>query len=171
MIVIYEAVRDEEADRNKGEDSEVLLWQKHPPEVGDEVLMGSDRRWAVIGLEHYRKDREWIYVAMVNPLDVPVPDFQDHRSQVRREFSGRVSRYLELSPSKKSLSQGWMMDGSAPKGQLFNYYPTDHPTLQREEPSQWVVDQVEAFLPCQENSSYSAIHLCWCKELAMTIAA
>jgi hypothetical protein len=168
MLTIYEAIQDEVADRKRGESSEISLWQKHHPVVGDEVLMGCDRRWVVVSVESYHSASDFIFVAMVHPLGLPVPEPETRRAQIRLDFSPSVSRYLELSPSKYCLSEGWMMDGSAPGGRLMNYFPTTHPTLQREEPSDWGVDKVDAYLPFESTNSYSAIHLCWCKELAAT---
>jgi hypothetical protein len=167
-LVIYEAIQESECDRVSGEHSEIVLWQR-APQVGDEVLMGSEQRWKVIHVETYQASNESVYLAMVTKSGESVEQ-QDWRSTSRREFAPNVAFYINASSDRRVINYGWDMQGEAPSGDLLDYTPTGQGTLMQAQPSSWVVDRVETFSPA-ENSAYSAIHLSWCVSKAMSIAA
>lgn len=167
-LVIYEAVQESECDRASGERSEMVLWQR-APQIGDEVLMGSDQRWKVIHVETYQAETEAVYLAMVTKFPETI-ERQDWRSISRRQFAPKVSFYVNVSSDRNVINYGWDMEGEAPSGELLNYTSTGQGTLMQAQPSSWVVDRVETFLSA-ENSAYSAIHLSWCVAKKVPIVA
>ncbi len=168
MFVIYEAVREQEVDR-KSEESELIHWTAMTPSVGDLVLMGSDpsgiceaaRQWRIVQVEAYQFGTETIYLAMVSRADLPTPDESSWRAIQRRNFSPNASFDLQLSPSRQCLGYGWNMNGEPPSGQLQSYEPTGRGSLMQSFSRPWVINQVETYQP-QGESTYRAIHLCWC---------
>jgi hypothetical protein len=167
-LIIYEAVRESECDRTLGERSEIIVWQ-HPPQLGDEVRMGSDRLWDVIHIEPYQCGDQCLHVAMVARPGVSIGR-DEWRSSRRREFAPNVSFYIHVSHDRRVIYHGWNMQGDAPSGRLIHYLPTGHETLRRPESSPWTIERVETFLPTGE-ATYSSIHLCWCTSEDVSISA
>jgi hypothetical protein len=169
-LVFYEVIEESQLDRQLGEKGEVMLWQS-PPMVDDEVLMASDRPWHVVKVEAYRLGNDAVYVAMVNRVGVPVPAPEQWQSFQCKSAFPDASFCVYISPSKSILSCEWSMNGEPGRGQLEDYVSTGQGTLMKAEPTPWAVDRVQAYLPADDHATYSAIQLCWCREVALEMAA
>ena len=160
-LVFYEVVSDDYCDRKRGEEPTMGLWQT-APEVGNEVLMGSHDRWQVVHVEpYYSAKNEVIYLAMVAKGSVPLREAWS-ASQMRQLFP-ETSICIYASESQRIITCGWNMDGQARTGRLEDYTPTGASTLMKAEPTSWIIDRTEAYLP-NSDSLYAAIHLCLCRE-------
>ena len=169
-LIFYEAIQESQLDRQAGEQGELVLWQR-PPLVDDEVLMGSDRRWRVVKIETYQLGNDAVYVAMVNRADLAVPE--QWRSHRRKDLFPNVTLGIYASPSRKVLTCQMSMEGTpeAVGFRLQNYVPVGQGTRMSSEPQPWEVDRIQAYLPTDDEASYTAIHLGWCREVALEMAA
>jgi hypothetical protein len=167
MITIYQAVREQ--DLSGSEEAEAIAWFDLPPQLGDPCSMGSSRTWRVMHVEHYHGDGSEVCLALVAPLEVfPSPDRGEWIQTYMREQSPNLSFYVQLAPNKDVLNYGWRMEGDTPIGRLKEYKPTNHPTLMKASPSPWMVDVIDRHR--LENGVYTAIDICWCKQVALVAA-
>lgn len=174
--VFYEMLTEEQRDPRLGELPGVLLKQS-PPQVGDEVLIGSDRPWRVHAVESYGiATLAWIVRA-----DLPTPDRSEWITEIRAEFHEKGGLSIVLTPNGSVLQWG----GTEPDdpighriGERINKYePTGAPYLVAglqsqpmiATPSSYVIEQTESFKPTQD-SSYTEIHFCWCQEAELVAA-
>jgi hypothetical protein len=171
-LIFYEAIQESQLDRQAGEQGELALWQR-PPLVDDEVLMGSDRRWRVVKVEAYHMgiDIDTVYVAMVNRANLIVPE--QWRSHQRRELFPNVTLGIYVAPSKAVLACQMSMEGTSEAigFQLQDYVSAGQSTRMASQPRPWKVDHIQTYLSTDDETSYSAIHLGWCKEVALELAA
>lgn len=157
----------QELDCNQNEQPIQLEWSDHQPRCGDTIAMGDQQRWLIVDVMPYQSTAaDLVFLVHVNP---------SHQLCDRKEWDSSFARaneniHIELSNrGEPALQIGFNVLGQAPQigSRLMNYEPTNHPTLMKETPSEWVVDRYDEFLPTAPNAPYNAIYLSWCKQLAL----
>lgn len=169
MLVIYQAVCEDDIDRLSGEESEMICWQEQPPLICDWVRMQGADEWQVIQTAAYRNKSESVCVAMVQKSDIPVPNESEWTVNGLKEGCPDLSFYVYLAPDQTIITHGWSMTGNEPDRQLYRYEPTDS-TLMKATPDRWQVDRIDCYTPARK-SDYKQIHLAWCVEVREAIAA
>ncbi len=168
-LIIYSCCR--ESDRNSNEEPLKVEWSEEVPDVGQSVSMGDQRRWFKVKVDRYQATEQHIdvYLVYVNrTLSTPVVwDCEGCENETIR-ISLSENTKCGASIGEPMLEFAFNVLGHAPQvgARLMNYERTDHPTLMREIPSEWVVDRFDEFLP-EGEAPYRAVHICWCQQLAI----
>ena len=66
---------------------------------------------------------------------------------------------IVIAEDQSIIRYSWSMIGEPPNGRLMNYEPTNHATLMKPTPSNWVVSDVATYNPVAVGT-YKAIYLC-----------
>lgn len=122
----------------------------------DSIQMGSDRTWFTGQTQAYRSPNCTVHLAFLGAPAVPHPSVTD----------GSFSLDLQVSPAGELLSMGWSTDGTPISGQLVDRNEHGDRIL-----LPWMVERVETCTTSQLEPVYSAIHVCWCKPLAVPALA
>lgn len=160
-LICYEAIKDELRGLNE---TDLVRWSE-PPQVGQTIAIGSDRRWSIVAVETYQANDRAVYIALIHPEGADIPDRSEWALQQMREWSPNLSFDVQIW-QKTILGSGWSMEGVAPTGRLYNSKPTDHPTLMQRVPRPWAVDIVETYKPIGDGS-YNSVHLCHCVPVSL----
>lgn len=177
-FVFYEMLTEKQRDPNLNEDPGVLLRQS-PPQIDDEVLIGSQRPWRVVNVESYGV----VSVAWIVRADLPMPLQETWITELRKEFYNGVALSICMSPDRKLLQWGMVGDEWAENRigeRLYDYLSTGKKYTVIDDiesevieatPNQWVIDRLESFKPESPEASYTRIDLYWCREAAIPVAA
>jgi hypothetical protein len=163
-LVIYEATQSSQCDRSIGEEATQILWQR-PPELGDQVFMGGNRRWKVVHVEKFSLGSASAYFVIVNRLDIAIPPVEDWLASIRKRNQGDPILYADVAPNKEIVSHGSAYpEFSREVGErLVTPLVTEQGV--RGVPSPWVVERIETLDSDLQNGFISAIRFGWCKEV------
>lgn len=142
-LIVYSYCR--ESDRNSNEETLKVEWSEEVPDVGQSVSMGDQRRWFKVKVDRYQASERNVDVYFVHihgRLATPV----------NWDCDGCENEIIQIeiaAVGEPILGFAFNVLGEAPRigKRLMNYEPTDHPTLMREIPSDWIVDRYDELLP------------------------
>jgi len=73
-----------------------------------------------------------------------------------------------MSPEQEVITYAWEMEGQIPSGRLEGYKFGEDGEIVAV-PLEWVIDSVQTCTPDEEDSTYAQIHLCLCRNEAVTV--
>jgi hypothetical protein len=168
-LVIYEATQSAQYDRVLGEETRIL-WHR-APELGDQVLIGSNRLWKVVHVESFSFGDASAYYAIVNRVDQEVPPVEDWLASIRKRNQDDPIIYVDIAPDKSIINYGsaysefsWSIGE-----RLYTATVTDQGI--RTVLSPWMIDRVETLKANTKHGFLSAVRLGWCKEVSIEVAA
>lgn len=156
-MIVFQPTNSEQLESARGEHLATISLDAEPPRVGENVSLGSERKWFVVHVETYYQDLKPLHLAMVSLKDEPGGEWT---ATWMRSRSPDLSFYVQVSPDHQVLGCGYRMLGDAPTGRLYGATPTNHPTQFQEVPRPWVTDLIDSYR--QDDGLFSAIHVCNC---------
>ncbi len=178
MLVIFE-VTDTGQVNFGPEDCYQLRWLEQAPEPGDLVSMGAEQNWQVVKTQAYSpaglgQPVEQVCFAWVNREGLPTPpepEWYGNSHGVETTFHVKLAGIGEpelevfIDYEAATPQVGERLTVSQDTG----IASSDFSTLATSEPTDWVIDRFDTYLP-GASAPYAAVHLAWCKELALVAA-
>jgi hypothetical protein len=163
--VVYLAIDDTLADREQGEESELVI-RGDRPEVGDTLTMGvEDRKWRVVRVEAYHSEKgRTVYIASITPSEAVSPDTWEPVF-TRVDYPSLAFSVIE-SPELEPISYAWEMEGQQPEGRLMGYRFGENGQIEQV-PLEWVIDEVRTCIPDEGAELFAVVNLCTCRKEAI----
>ncbi|BAS55315.1 hypothetical protein LBWT_12210 [Leptolyngbya boryana IAM M-101] len=169
-LVFYEMLVEKQRDESLNEEPGVLLKQS-PPQVGDEVLIGSLRPWRVISVEQYGI----LSVAWIALASLPTPPAEIWCTEIRKEFFPEAALSFCLTPDLHVVEWGisdadWAENRIGERladyegtGQKYIVVDDIESEVMKVTPNEWVIDRYQSIAPNSPENSYTRIDLYHCQ--------
>ncbi len=176
--VFFEMLSEQQRDRKLNEEPGVLRRQL-PPRAGDEVLIGTERPWRVVGVETY----QGFYLAWIVLSGLPLPDKGQWITEIRKEFFPENALSICATPNLKILEWGAADPDSHAEarlgerlydhratGKVYQVAGIESEVIEAV-PSEWAIDRVQSFTTDSPSNSYTRIDFYCCESSLAEVAA
>ncbi|MBD2261056.1 hypothetical protein [Pseudanabaena sp. FACHB-2040] len=149
-----------------------LAWAEAPPQLGQAVGMGHQRRWQVVQVHPFRPETE-VAIAAVHLALIALPEGSSEQADWDcwryRHLVPQENIYVHLEDiGLPELGIGFNCLNQPPAlgQQLFAAEATGDGSKLMPRMRPWQIERYDSYQPSQEGCPYTAVHLSWCSALS-----